>query len=195
MLIAVCSLKGGVAKTTTAVHIAAALASSTKGRVLLLDADASRAATRWAGRGAGLPFAVHPLAGAGDRAGVAHTVVDTPGAENAGDLLDLARLADCVVIPTPPLPLDLVGALDTLALLEGVANTRVLLTRCPPARQRDEANARELLTSEGAHVLRSTVPNRKAYQLAALLGATVRETPDGSTLWPVWPKIAKEVTT
>lgn len=195
MLLAVCSTKGGVAKTTTAVHLAAALAATNTGPVLLLDADASRAATRWIARGAGLDFTAHPIttAPAVARATAAHTIVDTPGAENTGDLLELARLADRIIIPTPPAPLDLVGALDTLDLLADVPGARVLLTRCPPPRQRDEADARALLSNEGARVLRQTIPNRKPYQLAALLGMTVREAPGGAPLWPAWPKLLEEV--
>lgn len=195
MILAVCSLKGGVAKTTTAVHLAAALAATNTGPVLLLDADASRAATRWTERGEGLPFTTYPIerAPAAARAAAAHTVVDTPGAENSSDLLDLAELADRIIIPTPPAALDLLGALDTLTLLTDTPGVRVLLTRCPPPRQRDEANARDLLDGENAIVLQQTIPNRKPYQLAALLGTTVREAPGGAALWPAWPRILEEV--
>jgi cellulose biosynthesis protein BcsQ len=195
VIIAVCSTKGGVAKTTVSVHLAAALASTTPGRVLLLDADASRAATRWVARGAGLPFDAHTIDTAPDdaRREAAHTVVDTPGAESTSDLVELARLADRVIIPTPPTPLDLVGALDTVNLLAPVADVRVLLTRCPPPRQRDESDARALLEVEQVRVLRVSVPNRKPYQHAALIGATVASVPGGAALWRVWAEITKGV--
>jgi chromosome partitioning protein len=193
VIIAVASVKGGAGKTTTAVHLAAALAARRgAGPVALLDADASRAATRWVERGPGMPYAVADITR--PPADAEHIVVDTPGAESAADLVELARAADRVIIPSPPSPLDLVGALDTLELLADLADVRVLLTRCPPRPQRDEIEARALLADEGARVLRHAVPNRKPYQAAALLGVTVRDARGGRPLWLVWPRIAREVT-
>lgn len=49
MIITTASFKGGVAKTTTAIHLAAYL--QTKGQTLLIDGDPNRSATRWAERG------------------------------------------------------------------------------------------------------------------------------------------------
>jgi chromosome partitioning protein len=195
VIIAVCSTKGGVAKTTVSVHLAAALANTNTGPVLLLDADASRAAVRWVARGAGLPFDAHEIntAPVDVRRAAAHTVVDTPGAESTRDLVELAKLADRVIVPTPPAPLDLVGALDTIDLLANVADVRVLLTRCPPPRQRDESDARALLNTEQVRVLRPSVPNRKPYQQAALIGSTVASVPGGAALWRVWAEIIEGV--
>jgi len=56
MIVTTASFKGGVAKTTTAIHIAAYLQK--KGETLLVDGDPNRSATRWSKRGKGLPFKV-----------------------------------------------------------------------------------------------------------------------------------------
>ena len=192
MLIAVLGMKGGSAKTTTSVHLAAALARN-GARVALLDGDATRAATAWHARGDGrLPFAVRPVEdGPGD---AEHVIVDTAGGEAPADLLDLARSADRVLMPTAPAPLDLVALLDGLRLLDGL-DPRVLLTRCPPWPQTDAADARELLTSRGAHVLTVEVPARKLYQRAALDGVTVRDVRDrdAERLWAAWTALLAEV--
>ena len=55
MIITVASFKGGVAKTTSAIHLAACLQK--KGPTLLIDGDPNRSASGWAKRG-NLPFKV-----------------------------------------------------------------------------------------------------------------------------------------
>lgn len=194
MLIAVVASKGGVAKTTTAVHLAAALASKRgAGRVVLIDGDATRAATGWAHRGAGrLPFEV--VAPGTPTRDAAHVVVDTAANEAAGDLEALAKRADVVIVPTPPYALDLAATLATVAALSPHGRVRVLLTRTPPAPQRDALEARAMLEARGVHVLRTEVPQRKPYAEAALIGGTVRDAPRGAELWPLWPRLIREVT-
>ena len=57
MIVTIASFKGGQAKTTTAVHIAAYLQQDKD--TLLIDGDPNRSATGWAKRGDGkLPFKV-----------------------------------------------------------------------------------------------------------------------------------------
>ncbi|MFX5302078.1 ParA family protein, partial [Acinetobacter baumannii] len=55
MILAVTGFKGGVGKTTTAVHLAAVLAEDAP--TLLVDGDPNRSATGWHARG-GLPVKV-----------------------------------------------------------------------------------------------------------------------------------------
>ena len=55
MIVTVASFKGGVGKTTTALHLAAYF--QTKTNTLLVDGDLNRSALEWANRGE-LPFKV-----------------------------------------------------------------------------------------------------------------------------------------
>ena len=77
MHIAVASYKGGVGKTTTAVHVAAYL--NTIAPTLLLDGDRTRNATEWSLRGDGFPFTVADVASAMKLAGKFKHSVLIPG--------------------------------------------------------------------------------------------------------------------
>ena len=193
VILALASSKGGAGKTTSALHLCAALAGRPgAGLVVLIDADANRSATGWAARGDGAPFDVRPLGA--DTRDAEHVVIDTAGGEHPSDLLDLARRVDRVVIAAQPLAFDLLAALSTYRVIGPHTHARVLLTLCPPAPQRDDLEARDLLATQGVPVLRAEVPQRKAYAAAALEGVTVRDVRGGALLWPLWPRLLREVT-
>lgn len=96
MIVTVCSFKGGVAKTTSAVHVAAHFSRS--GPTLLVDADANRSALVWA-RHSRLPFTVvdeRQAARAVRDLQPHHTVIDTraPGPRRHRDARPRLRLPD-----------------------------------------------------------------------------------------------------
>lgn len=127
MILTVASLKGGVGKTTTALHLA--VCASLDRPVAVIDADPEGSASRWAD-GAGLPFEVIPshrdrlaqqarvLAGDG-----LTVIVDTP--PNSRELLTrAAMLADSVVVPVRPSGLDIDRLVPSLELLRDIEATR-----------------------------------------------------------------------
>jgi len=124
-IIGVCNRKGGVGKTTTAVHLASEFAARGLS-VELVDCDDQGSAVQWAEAGR-LPVAVRalPLEGIEDiglwagfirRRQTEYVVIDSP--PRAGATFGaVVGLSDVVVVPCGPSPLDLRATADTVALV------------------------------------------------------------------------------
>ncbi|CAM3549486.1 Chromosome (Plasmid) partitioning protein ParA [Deinococcus saxicola] len=167
--LAVLSLKGGVGKTTTALHLAAVAHASGRS-AHVLDADPERSACRWAAH-APLPFSVTAaepdrLARQLQAAGQAQfIIIDTP--PNSRELLLRAgSLADTVIVPVAPSGLEIDRLRPTLELLADLQAQRedldvaVVLTRYN-LRRRLAREAEEAL--EGLPVLAARIRQLEAY--------------------------------
>ncbi|THF84294.1 ParA family protein [Deinococcus sp. KSM4-11] len=176
LVIAVAGLKGGIAKTTTAIHIAGVLASAQQ-RVLLADGDRIRTSTAWA-RGGHLPFTVAPVTALARARDYDVVVLDTEGGPDNTELLEFARTADLTLLPTTPDINGLDGVAQTADILRagGVASERysALLTMVRPGGMK-EIQARKGLLGQQIPVLRSSVRISEVFRDAANAAVLVKD--------------------
>ncbi len=195
MIVTVASFKGGVGKTTTAVHLACYLQK--KAPTLLIDGDENRSATGWNDRGK-LPFqVVDELQGVRYARQYEHIVIDTQARPSKDDLKMLAGGCDLLILPTTPDSLSLEALLLTVGALRELNFDayKILLTICPPKPNKDTEEARALLDELELPVFTAQVQRLVAYQRAALRGAPVYEVDDprAASAWEDYEQAGKEV--
>ena len=187
MIISIENQKGGVGKTTIAIHIAQALAMGDSS-VLLVDADPQGSARDWAAAREKEPaFSVIGL----DRptlhrdlpaiaANYDHVVIDGPPR-----VTDLARsviiAADLVIIPVQPSPYDVWAANDVVNLIKEASVFKENLKSAFVINRKivNTAIGRDVVDALGGYeipVLKSSVCQRIVFAESAATGMTVLET-------------------
>lgn len=197
MFLTVSSFKGGVGKTTSAIHLAAFLASQDGGdRVLLVDGDQNKSATAWAQRGQ-LPYKVVPVDSAFRYIPkFAHVVVDTGARPNKEDLEALVDGCDLLVLPTTPEAMAIDAMLQTIDLLQEIGGDRfrILLTmvHSNPA-VKMTAMAREALGE--LPLFNQSIRRLIAYEKASLAGLLVNQVSDrmGGIAWGEYQAVGREL--
>lgn len=179
-LLVVLNGKGGVGKTTTAINLAAAFAEHCP--VLLVDADPQGSATWWAERntqGMGFDLAKESnptlLKDLQRVQGYEWAIVDTPPALESKTLAAVVSVADYLILPTPPAPMDLSVLIETVKQKVTPAKVahRVLLTRVDPRSVGEALDAQNTLNEMGIPACKAFIRAYKAHERAALEGVSI----------------------
>ena len=193
MIITVASFKGGVGKTTTAIHLAEYLQSNAD--TLLVDGDLNRSALQWAQAG-GFDFQVCDEAQAVKYSRAAeHIVIDTPARPSIEELATLAGGCDLLVVPTSPDALAMGAMLQMVNHLDS-QTFRVLLTLVPPKPSKRGNEARAALVDAGLPLFDSEIRLLDAFKKAAEQGKPVNKIAgdrNSGIAWNCYQKVGEEV--
>ena len=179
MLITIASFKGGVGKTTTAIHLSAYF--QTLGKTVLIDGDPNRSASAWAGRGE-FPFEEvdeFQMAKVA-RGGFEHVILDTAARPNQQTIKSLASGCDMLILPSTPDLLSLDALRLTIESLRAhkASKYKVLITMVRPKPARDGEIAQAMLKEAGLPVFDGMIRRYQSFVTAASLGLLVSEVND-----------------
>lgn len=200
--IAITSEKGGVGKSTLAVHLAGALAE--RGLlVALIDEDARIGSSScWAKRSqqGNFPFEVWEPNQVQPQqiAKLDVLIIDTEGRPKRKELRQLVKRADQILLPSSTSTLELEATKELIDYLKKEASSkkkiRIVLTRTPPVgnmSKKIQASLRE----SGYQVCNSIIRKYAVYQKAAELGVLINNVPDtrSITAWQDILSFSREI--
>lgn len=192
--VALIAQKGGVGKTTLAIHLATAFASEGR-NTLLLDLDPQASATEWKDHrlnDAPAVLSIQPtrLAKVLEEArsiGTDIVILDTaPHSESTA--LEAARAADLILVPCQPTIMDLRAMSKTVELLRMVGKSAFAVLNSVPHQGSGGQEAADTITSSfGLEVADARFGDRVAFSRCMISGEAAQEVePQG--------KAASEVT-
>ncbi len=192
-IITVTGYKGGIAKSTTAIHLATFF--SDFGPTLLVDGDLNRTSLAWAERGE-FPFEVvnqHKAMKA--ISGKEYVIIDTPARPDSDELAELADGCDLLILPTTPDVVSLQPMMQTARDLGDDVFYRVLITIVPPYPNKEGQVMKQELQKANLPVFNTLIRRTTGYQQAAMKGVPIRDlkTGDLRKAWQDYKNLGKEI--
>ena len=196
-IVTVTGYKGGVAKSTTAVHVATFF--SELGKTILVDGDPNRTALSWAERGSSsvsFPFSVvsekQAMKSIG---GNDYVVIDTPARPDTNDLQELAEGCDLLILPTTPDVVSLEPMLQTAKDLGDKATFRFLVVIVPPYPSREGEILKQELKQSNVPIFETLIRRTEGYKKSAHAGVPIRDLKiaDMRKFWSDYKQLGKEI--
>lgn len=197
-ILTVTGYKGGIGKSTTALHIA--LFFSGIGKTLLVDGDPNRTALSWSQRAdTALPFTVVDERSAMRViTGNDYVIIDTPARPDSADLKELGNGCDLLILPTTP---DIVSLEPMLATAKDLteakcsAKYRAVVTIVPPRPNKEGDIVREELQAGGFPVFQATIRRTVQFAKMAKVGLTIRDSNNeqAKAAWEDFEALGEEI--
>lgn len=192
-IITVTGYKGGVGKSTTAIHLATFF--SDFGKTLLIDGDLNKTSITWAGRGK-LPFeVVNQHKAMKVISGKDYVIIDTPARPDSDELVELADGCDLLILPTAPDVVSLQPMMHTARDLGDNVSYRVLITIVPPYPNKEGMVMKQELQKSNVPVFNTLIRRTTGYQQAAMKGVPIRDLKSSEMrkAWQDYKDVGKEI--
>jgi chromosome partitioning protein len=190
-IIAVANQKGGSGKTTVSMQLAGAIARRGN-KVLVVDADPQGTATRWAASAEDehpFPASVVGLSAANEKVhrevkkfidDYHYIIIDCPPAADSPVPQSALLIADLVLVPIIPSPLDMWAAVGIRQVISNVSDlneglkSRLVLNQCQPNTTLTQETL-EVLPEFGIELAKAQLRHRQVYRQSAVFGQTVHD--------------------
>ena len=196
MIITVAGYKGGIGKTTTAVHLAAFFQA--RSPTLFIDADENRSAQSWA-RFNKLPFEITTDNLAPKRImklRPEHIVIDTKARPSPEDREEISQNCALLILPTSTRPMDFDVLMKTIqAIKEMQTPYRVLLTMVPPTSTRISMEIKEVLSDAKIPVFDTVIHKYAFVEQLPLDGILANGSKDENAkkIWGQYMNVGQEI--
>ena len=174
------SKKGGVAKTTSAIHYAYWLAAKDIA-VTLIDDDNNRTASNWAERADGnekfdVPFRIASFRSMSKAVkGAEYVVIDSQASRTDEDLKDFAEDCDLVIVPTKPDINSARAATETADAIKRHGGTYRILVADVPSYNTTGKELKDDLIDNGYLVFERSIRRSEGVNHASLAGTTLKQ--------------------
>ena len=190
-IIAVANQKGGSGKTTVSMQLAGTIARRGN-KVLVVDADPQGTATRWAASAEdehSFPASVVGLSAANEKVhrevkkfvtDYNYIIIDCPPAADSPVPQSALLIADLVLVPIIPSPLDMWAAVGIRQVIVNVSDlneglkARLVLNQCQPNTTLTQETL-EVLPEFGIELAKAQLRQRQVYRQSAVFGQTVHD--------------------
>ena len=190
-IIAVANQKGGSGKTTVSMQLAGTIARRGN-KVLVVDADPQGTATRWAASAEDehpFPASVVGLSAASAKVhrevkkfidDYNYIIIDCPPAADSPVPQSALLIADLVLVPLIPSPLDMWAAVGIRQVIANVSDlneglkSRLVLNQCQPNTTLTQETL-EVLPEFGIELAKAQLRHRQVYRQSAVFGQTVHD--------------------